>query len=91
MVKGKLLTAKNDTYLFFVHSCTVNVVDLDSRRMIYSQEYEGRYEALTAHGTRYALLTYVGVTVVDFISKQEIYSSELDAVDALLFEDTVST
>lgn len=77
--------------LIMRYSCTVNVVDLDKRQIVFTEEYKGRYTTVVACGTKFALLTNLGVIVVDFISKQIVFSSKVNAIDALLFEDTVSS
>ncbi len=83
------LTRVKHSALTFRCSCTVNVVDLDKRQIVFTEEYKGQYKTLVAHGTKFALLTRLGVTVVDFISKQIVFSSEISGIDALLFDDTV--
>jgi hypothetical protein len=65
-------------------------MDLDKRQVIYSEEHKGYHPSLVAYGTKFAFLSRLGVMVFDFISKQKLFSTNILAEDALLFDDTVS-
>jgi hypothetical protein len=66
---------------------TVHVMDLDKRQVIYSEEHKGHQPSLVAYGTKFAFLSSNGITVTDFVSKQKIFSTNIHAKDALLFDD----
>lgn len=65
-------------------------MDLDARKIIFSEDHKGGQPSLVAHGTKLVFFSSNGVTVVDFISKQKIFTTNIRPKDALLFENTVS-